>query len=206
LEKITVRNRFRRGARFIADARQHCRPLDRNERARILTLAEQLERRTKPEGGRCGVLGLTGLAVLRALVCGFLRRSDGLCCPSVSAIREKTGLSRSVIFEALNKLEAAGIITRTRRLVRKVVSIGGLARLTTVQGSNLYAFAEPHTRAHLLPIISRTRNNAARLVAKLAKVFSSGAGSGKRTVNQLDFSFQEESRAFNTPLCSIRGA
>ena len=106
-----MRNRFRRGARFIADPRQHSRPLDRNERARILTLAEQLERRTKPEGGRCGVLGLTGLAVLRALVCGFLRRSDGLCCPSVSAIRGKTGLSRSVIFEALNKLETAGIIT-----------------------------------------------------------------------------------------------
>lgn len=105
----------------------------------------------------------------------------------MSAIREQTGLSRSAIFEALNKLEAAGIITRTRRLVRRMVEIGGLARLTTVQASNLYAFAEPHARAHLLPIVSRTRNNAARLVARLAKFFSSGAGSAERRGNQLEF-------------------
>ena len=31
----------------------------------------------------------------------------------------------SAIFEALNRLEAAGIVTRVRRLVRRVVDFGG---------------------------------------------------------------------------------
>ena len=45
-------------ARFIADARQHCRPLDRNQRARILFEAKALDRRTKPTGGRNGLADL----------------------------------------------------------------------------------------------------------------------------------------------------
>ena len=139
-----MRNRFRHGARFIADARQHCTPLDRNERARILCLAESLERATKPAGGRNGVLGYIGLTVLRTLILGFQRVSDGLCCPSVAAIQEKTGLSRSAIFEALNRLEAAGLICRVRRLVRRIISFGGLARLSTVQTSNLSAACLQH--------------------------------------------------------------
>jgi DNA-binding transcriptional ArsR family regulator len=185
LGEITVRNHFRRGARFIADARQHCRPLDRNERARILYLAEQLERSTKPAGGRNGVLGHVGVVVLKALVCGFLRRSDGMCCPSVKALQEATGLARSTIFEALNRLEAAGIIQRVRRLARRVINFGGLARLATVQASNLYAFSEPSPTAHLLPVKRRIRNDAARLVAKLAKAFSFRAGSAERPGNHL---------------------
>ena len=176
-----MRNRFRCGARFIADPRQHCRPLDRNERARILFMAEALERQTKPAGGRNGCLGYVGLTVLRALVLGFQRASDGLCCPSVAAIQEKTGLSRSAIFEALNRLEAAGIVRRVRRLLRRMVNFGGLVRLTTVQTSNLYSFSEPSPTAHLLPIKRRIRNDAARLVAKLAKVFSFGTESAERS-------------------------
>jgi DNA-binding MarR family transcriptional regulator len=70
--------------------------------------------------------------VLKALLLGFQNRQSGLCCPSVAAIREKTGLSRSAIFEALNRLEAAGIVSRARRLVRRMVDFGGIARLTTV--------------------------------------------------------------------------
>ncbi len=195
-----MRNHFRRGARFIADARQCCRSLDRNERARILSAAEALERRTRPPGARNGIFGLVGLEVLRALLFGFLRRSDGLCCPSVKAIQEKTGLSRSAIFEALNRLEAAGIVQRTQRLVRKVVDFGGLARLTTVQTSNLYAFAEPHHSAHLLPVKRRLRNDAARLVAKLAKAFSLQTESAKRTENHLKKVFSKEEQARAAPL------
>jgi len=79
---------------------------------------------------------------------------------------------------------AAGIVTRVRRLVHRVVDFGGLVRLTTVQTSNLYAFAEPSPQAHLLPIKRRVRNDAARLVAKLAKAFSR-AGSAERPANHL---------------------
>ena len=111
-----------------------------------------------------------------------------LRCPP---IQEKTGLSRSAIFEALNRLEAAGIVTRIRRLVRRLVDFGGLVRLTTVQTSNLYAFAEPSPTAHLLPIKRRIRNNAARLVAKLAKAFSFRAESAERSENHFK-RFSEE--------------
>lgn len=165
-----IARRYRRGARFVADVRQHSRPLDRNERVRILYLAEQLERRTKLAGARNGLLGYTGLTVLRSLVLSFLRQSDGLCCPAVEVIRAATGLSRSAIFEALNRLEAAGILARVRRLVRRVVDFGGLARLTTVQTSNLYSFTGPCPNAHLLPIKRRaSRNGAARLLAALTR-------------------------------------
>ena len=131
------------------------------------------------------MIGLTGLAVLRALVFGFLRRSDGLCCPSIAAIQEKTGLARSTIFEALNRLEAAGIVTRARRLVRRLVDFGGLSRLTTVQTTSLYSFTEPSPTAHLLPIKRRIRNDAARLIGRLAKAFSLRTASGERPGNSL---------------------
>jgi DNA-binding MarR family transcriptional regulator len=193
---------YRRGARFIMDPRQHSRPLDRNERARILTLAEALERRTKPAGGRNGVLGYTGLAVLKSLVCGFLRRSDGLCCPSVKAIQEKTGLARSTIFEALNRLEAAGIVRRVRRLVRRLVDFSGLVRLTTVQTSNLYAFAEPSPTAHLLPTREPRRSAPARLIAALARSLSFRTESAGRPGNHQGFS----ERGFQGPRASNFGA
>jgi len=164
--------RYRKDSAFIADARQHCRPLDRNERARILFQAEALERRTKPKGGRNGCLGYTGIATLKALVCGFLRRADGLCCPSVKAIQEATGLSRSAIFEALNRLEAAGIVRRARRLVRRMINFGGIARLSTVQASSLYAFSEPSPTAHLLPTRKPRRGRVGKVLAGLARSLS----------------------------------
>src|SRR5262245_35457185 len=88
---------YRRGARFIADPRQHSTPLDRNARARIIHLAEALERRTKPAGRRNGLLGYVGLAVLRVFVLHFANRTTGLCCPSYAAIKERTGLCRHSI-------------------------------------------------------------------------------------------------------------
>ena len=69
----------------------------------------------------------------------------------------------------------------SRRNVRRLVNFGGLARLTTVQTSNLYAFSKPSPTAPLLPIKRRIRNDAARLVAKLAKAFSFRTGSAERT-------------------------
>ena len=99
-----MRNHFRRGARFIADPRQYCIPRDRNERARILYLAEQLERRTKPAGGRNGVLGYVWLAVLKALLFRFHRGRDGMCCPSYTVLQAATGLCKQSVANALKRL------------------------------------------------------------------------------------------------------
>jgi hypothetical protein len=152
--------RFRHGARFIADWRQHCRALDRNERMRILFLAEALERRSKPAGRRNGLLGYVGLAVLRCLAFGFLNPATGLCCPGYAAIVAKTGLCRQSIATGLARLERAGIVRIVRRLVRqrveRVSPITGEpeAYVGTVQTTSLYAFHRPAAYAdHLtLPV------------------------------------------------------
>jgi hypothetical protein len=151
LEKIAVK-RYRRGARFVMDPRQHCRPLDRNERARILALSEALERRTRPAGARNGVVSQPGLRVLRALLLCFLRGSDGLCCPSYVVLMAATWLCKQSIANALKRLEACGILRITRRLVREAVDAGGFMMTVCRQGSNLYAIFEPGEHAGRLPV------------------------------------------------------
>jgi hypothetical protein len=146
--EINSMRRYRRGARFVMDARHHSRPLDRNERARILFLAEQLERRTKPAGGRNGVLGYVGLAVLKALLLRFHRARDGICTPSYTVLQAATGLCRQSIANALKRLEAAGILHIMRRLVREVIDGVTVCR----QGSNLYSVHEPAEHADRLPV------------------------------------------------------
>jgi hypothetical protein len=139
--------RYRRCARFVTDPRQHCRPLDRNERAKILFMAEQLERRTKPVGRRNGVVSQIGLRVLRALV-RFLRHSDGYCAPSYVQLMAVTGLCKQSVANGLRRLEACGILRIRRRLVREVVDTIVVCR----QGSNLYAIHEPGKHADQIPV------------------------------------------------------
>jgi hypothetical protein len=139
---------YRRGAIFIANPREHSTPFDRNQRARIMFLAEQLELRSKEPGARCGALGLTGLAVLRALL-RFSNGRDGLCCPSYTAIECATKLSRATIAACLKRLEQAGILRICRRLQRTIV--GGVLR--TVQATSLYSFRLPLAgRDYVAPI------------------------------------------------------
>jgi hypothetical protein len=131
---------YRRDARFVLDLAAVSTPLDRNQRARLIFQAERIELRTKSKGRKSGVLGQTGLAVLRALLLRFQNRSSGLCCPSIETIRAATGCCRQTIVKALRALEAVGLLVVTRRLVRRYVDRGGVAMLTTVQASNVYAF------------------------------------------------------------------
>ena len=76
------------------------------------------------------------------------------------------------IFEALNRLEAAGIVKRAQRLVRRVINFGGMARLSTVQSTSLYAFFEPSPTAPLLPVRKRRKSGVERVLAALFKSFS----------------------------------
>ena len=109
--------------------------LDRNARARLIYLAEALDRRTHEPGRHGGVLRRTGLAVLKALVFGFLGRS-GRCDPSLESLARMAGCARSTCVEALKRLEAAGLIQRVARW-RAVAANGGLV---VVQLSNAYLF------------------------------------------------------------------
>lgn len=142
------RNRYRRNAQFVRDPVALSTPMDRNARARLLYLAELLERRTKAPGRRNGTLGYAGLAVLKALLLRFANGKTGLCCPSYTALQCATGLCRQAIADALSRLERAGLLRIVRRLVRERVTrispTTGLLEtyVGTIQSSSIYSFAK----------------------------------------------------------------
>jgi hypothetical protein len=87
--------RFRRNAEYATDSHVF-RSVDRNQRIRIIVSAEALERRTKAKGQKSGVLGLSGLELLRSLLFRFCAIPTGRCCPSYRAINSLTGLADRV--------------------------------------------------------------------------------------------------------------
>ena len=123
--------RFRRTAEYASDSLAFL-PIDRNTRVRVICFAEALERRTKGKGCKSGVLGQSGLRVLRCLLFDFCAVPTGRCCPSYEAIREKTGFCFSTIAGALRRLETSGLVRIIRRIIR--------TRLGARQTSNAYAF------------------------------------------------------------------
>jgi DNA-binding MarR family transcriptional regulator len=146
------RRRWRGGSVYAADFR----PLDRNQRAKILFLAEALDRRTKQPGRHGGVLGRTGLAVLRTLVTQFLNSATGRLDPSIATIAKAANMARSTAQAALDRLELAGIIDRVRRMARTRMKVWNAAagrHLITdrvLQITNAYRlnFALPDRREH----------------------------------------------------------
>ena len=174
--------RYRRGARFV-DPRQHCRPLSRDERAKILFLAENLERRTRPAGRRNGVLGEIGLRTLRALV-RFVRKQDGYCAPSYLQLAAASGLCKASIAAGLRRLERAGILHICRRLVREIVD----GVLTVRQASNLYSVSEPAAGADQLPTPSPAPRPFPRpAYSALAKMLGWGPSLPARRKSTLGF-------------------
>lgn len=136
---------FRHGAAFVRNPLEQSTPLDRNQRARILYLAEHIDRATKAKGRRNGCLGYVGLAVLRCLLLSFHNAKSGLCCPSYAAIQSRTGLCRQSVASALRRLVSIGILGVVRRLER--VAVEGIVRCQ--QATNLYRFTMP---AGLVPV------------------------------------------------------
>lgn len=129
-------NRYRSGVNFVGDPMGISTPLTRDERGRLIRQAEQIELRSKARGRRNGILGQTGLAVLRVLVFKFANAKSGLCIPSYTSIMAATGFCRQTVAKAIRALEACGLVKAVRRLVRRMID--GVAR--AVQGSNVYTF------------------------------------------------------------------
>jgi hypothetical protein len=114
--------KWRKGSKFDYDGSWR-RPLDRNDRARVLVCAEALERRTKHKHKRDGVLGQAALAVLRCLLNYFQNRHSGRLDPSYRQIQGQTGFCRQTIAKALKNLELAGVLEIMRRIVRERVRV-----------------------------------------------------------------------------------
>src|SRR5271168_1823342 len=93
------------------------RPMDRNAKARVMTLARALMRRTE-KGKAYGPITAKALAVLEALLWGFHNARSGLCFPSYETIAERAKCARSTVAEALKALEEAGLLSWVNRLVR----------------------------------------------------------------------------------------
>jgi hypothetical protein len=151
------RRAYRHNAIYVSDELAHVTKLDRNQRAKLLWLAEAHERSEKAPGRRNGRLGYTGLAVLRALVLRFMNSRSGLCCPSYTALMCSTGLCRQAIADALARLEHAGIVRIVRRIARERITrlspFTGEPEtiVTTLQQSNLYSFGSPQPGRLALP-------------------------------------------------------
>jgi hypothetical protein len=122
-------------------------PLDRNAKARIMTLARALSHRTE-KGKAYGVVTAKFLAVLDALVWGFHNAATGRCFPSYEAIAQRAACARSTVYAAIYALEAAGILTWVNRIVRVrdwEDDLFGRARtrVRVVRTSNQYVLIDP---------------------------------------------------------------
>jgi DNA-binding MarR family transcriptional regulator len=115
------------------------RSLTREQRARLIFLAERMDANTREPGKHGGCLKRTGLQVLRILLFHFHNVASGRCDPSLDTIAKAAGMARSTVVEALNRLEAAGIIERIRRAQWKRVD----GRKRCVQWSNAYLLNVP---------------------------------------------------------------
>jgi Helix-turn-helix domain len=93
------------------------RPLDRNERARLLHRARSFMRRTQA-GRAYGQLTAKHVQVLEALVYGFLNSRDGRCFPSLAKLAERAGCAISTAQLAIAALERVGLLAWVHRLKR----------------------------------------------------------------------------------------
>ncbi len=123
------------------------RPLDRNAKARIMTLARALMCRTE-KGKAYGQITAKALAVLEALLWGFHNARSGLCFPSYEKIAERAGCARSTVAEAIKALEDAGILSwvnRLKRVAEASVDLFGhrMRKTRVIRTSNGYVFIDP---------------------------------------------------------------
>jgi len=123
------------------------RPLDRNAKARIMTFARVLMRRTE-KGKAYGAITAKALAVLEALLWGFHNARSALCFPSYATIAERAGCARSTVAEAIKALEDAGLLTWVNRIVRIRERCEDLfghfgSRVRVIRTSNGYRFNDP---------------------------------------------------------------
>jgi hypothetical protein len=130
-------------------------PLDRNAKARVMTKARAMKRRTA-KGRHYGQLTAKALDVLEALLWGFHNARSGLCFPSLESIAEKAACARSTVAEAIKALERCGLLTWCNRLKRVreiVVGLFGEAvgRVRVLRTSNAYRFNDPSPGKVLSP-------------------------------------------------------
>lgn len=145
--------RYRAKSHFVTDDAIRA-PLDRNQKARIIALAEALEARTRQRGRQNGAVSRAGLMVLRVLLFRFMG-ADGRTFPSLDTIAKVTGLCRQTVSNALGRLSRVGLVRVVNRIARARVTrrspIHGEVEsyVGTLQLSNAYVITPPPGGASL---------------------------------------------------------
>ncbi len=155
------------------DGRQ--RPIDRNDRARLLFLAKAARRR--------GDLTRAAIEIFEALIYRFANLRDGRCFPSYARLADAAGCAARTVGRCLPDLERLGLIAWIHRLRRLREPVAGLAGIgatdwRVVRTSNAYSFP----------------------LARLAPAFSTEGHCDRGTWNKNLFSMQPNSREAVGPL------
>jgi hypothetical protein len=126
-------------------------PLDGNAKARIQAYARGWSARNREGRQHKGPITRAFLEVLEALLWGFHNGRSGCCFPSYEAIAERAECSRTTVYEALQVLERAGVLSWQHRLTRireRCADLFGRRgwRWRVIRTSNAYAFGDPVQR------------------------------------------------------------
>jgi hypothetical protein len=113
------------------------RPVDRNDRARLLFIAKAARHR--------GELTRAAVEIFEALLYAFANLRDGRCIPSYQTIAERAGCVPRTVGRALPDLERLGLIAWAHRLRRVREPVAGLPGIgatdwRVMRWSNAYSF------------------------------------------------------------------
>ena len=103
-----------RRPKLFTDGRQA--PVDPNDRARVMVLADAAR--------RDGRITRAAVDILRALLFTFANLKDGRCFPSYARLAEAAGCHARTVGRALPALEAAGLLTWVHRIQRVRERVG----------------------------------------------------------------------------------
>jgi hypothetical protein len=123
-------------------------PLDGNAKARIKAFVQGYNARYRQKGQHHGPITRAYMDVFEALLWGFHNSKTGLCFPSYEAIAAKAKCCIRTVYEAINALEAANVLTWVNRIWREQVRERDLfgkwaTRWRIIRTSNAYLFRDP---------------------------------------------------------------
>jgi len=110
-------------------------PMPKKKAVKLYHRARDFERRTRAPGKQDGALGRNGLAVLHALIFGFLDFRTGRLDPGYAAIAREACISIRSVARGLKALKLAGLLNWVRRCAASFKD----GRFALEQETNAYA-------------------------------------------------------------------
>src|SRR5271154_3222067 len=110
-------------------------PMPKKKAVKLYHRARDFERRTRAPGKQDGALGRNGLAVLHALIFGFLDFRTGQLEPGYAAIAREACISIRSVARGLVALKIAGVVNWLRRCIESRDKDG---RFILEQDTNAY--------------------------------------------------------------------